>query len=514
MKRSGTSSAAADETAAPIDRVPKVRLDVLTSRLLHEQDYEALSSSSLSSSLASDSVSVSDRTAGTATTAASSSYAAVPRMPLAALARAEAQLRRPLTLANGGLTADFTAEDIGHITDAAVLRCLAGSDTPRPPSAPVNEMEARMAALQHEIDTFITAVDNEGRSYDIRLGPSGHRQILIADEEVDEVGDEESAKDVQEALQLQPSTPTVPDVSPRTAGDAPSSAPPTTSSARHTQSQKQRRPTAERSARTGRVPNRFAPAPPPARASVSRVAAAAPPAVTVRPQAGLTTTEEERVEALLDESVFGALSTHNPFTTTTELVARFAALQEQISRYVAARGGQAEPAPLLHLPPPSTAGAAASSPPATTAAEMGNIYMREARQHAEAAQRLRRVNARLQALQQRSEALALAPAEDTPSDLVALRPLWAQSPADAIDEAEVQRLLAEARAEEERAREVGLTSTAITSADPFTGLRDQLQSAGRRAVELLAAYDACPPALREAPALADDDAADASVSGA
>ncbi|KPA73267.1 hypothetical protein ABB37_09979 [Leptomonas pyrrhocoris] len=515
--------AAAAAPAGGVDRVPKVRLDVLTSRLLHEQDYGELSSSS---SLSSNISNAFDAAAATTTT-----FNTVPRMPLSALAKAEAQLKKPVALSHGGLTTNFSREDIQHITDPDVLRYLAGDASPNapvrsspppppPPSAPKSEMEAHMEALQREIDTFITAVDNEGRSYEIRIGASGGREVLIADEEPDAASEENEEEDETEAAgPEQPAPPSSPEAA--TVGRSPppqekprsattSAPPPLPRKSPFTAApSQQRRPATEKSARVRTRPQHKPSPPAPAASSSSRATAAAqPPTIPVRPRAGLTEAEEGRVAQLLDGDVFAALTASNPFACRHELVEKLGELDEKARRYAAIRDGQQVFSALGRTPSASHDGdvaprdgaAAGDSTSAPTATELGNAYMRDTHQAEQTTQQLRSVNERLRALQRLNEALALAPADDTPADVLALRPAWARSPPLSVDEAEVQRLLAAARAEEVKAREVGLAETTLPPvADPYARLRGQLQEASGRAMELLKMYDATPPALRRAP---------------
>lgn len=575
MKKRCGDTAAPDDAAvatslAEVKRVPKVRLDVLTSHLLHDQDYGELSSSS---SLSSASFSAIGSAATTSTT-----HAAVSRMPLSAVAKAEAQLKKPVSLSHGGLTINFSKEDIQHITDPEVLRLLAGdggawrestqtlrSLAPAALAASpggTTAMEAHMEALQREIDTFITAVDNEGRSYEIRMGATGHREMLIADDddddddEADAVLDKENERDeegssaeVEERVLPEKGSagePVLPAASAiseasgnlsrekRESTPAKPSAPPLPHKNTQVTSAPQRPPGTTKNVQPRQTHMRLTPLPPPAPPSSSRVKApvlpssSSAPAIPVRPQAGLSDVEEARVAQLLDGEAMAALTASKPFTCTHELVERLRLLEERIGRYAAVRGG---PSPssspgleALRQDSSHTDAAAHTGAPDAddnctqngrkTATELGNAYMRDSRQAEQAAQQLRSVNQRLRALQRRDEALAMAPADDTPAAVLALRPSWAQPSSPAMEEAEVQQLLSMARAEEARAREAGLMSTTAalpTSADPYAGLRDQLRDASRRATELLKVYDASPPELRRAPSPLGDSGSDTTV---
>lgn len=561
MDSSVDNAEGAAAPSAAVERLPKVRLDVLASRLLHDQDYGELSTSSSASSLSSASFSVGE--AAVSTTATSSHNAAAPRMPLAALARAEAQLRRPVSLSHGGLAIHFSRDDIQHITDPEVLQLLASEApstnqvaAPEAASASAvstSEMDAHMDALQKEIDTFITAVDNEGRSYEIRMGATGQKEMFIADEELDTTAELEEAKkiEIDTTRETLPEEPTrslstfVPDAPTPPMREKPSSAPAkpavlppphkATVTDAHLRPQQQQQPHlslqpqqvrkppppgTQKSARVAqRVRPGLTPTPPPpssSAASASSLSSAhrvksttQPPAVPVRPQAGLTEGEESRVEQLLDSAAFDALSSTNPFLCEDTQLAQLKELEAQISRYVAVRGG---PPTSYKLGDRSagelivTSSEAAheaqgdTNTVAPSVAALGNAYMRDSRAAERAAQRLHSVNERLRALQRRNEALAMAPDDNTPADILALRPAWARSETVSVSEVELQALLTAAREEEARAREVGVPSlTPRAPLDPFVGLRDELRSAGSRAMALLEEYDANPPLLRKTP---------------
>ncbi|CBZ25022.1 conserved hypothetical protein [Leishmania mexicana MHOM/GT/2001/U1103] len=463
-------------------------------------------------------------------------------MPLPSVAKAEAALQKTVHLSRGGLCAEFTAEDIRRISDGDVLRYLSthssasaegdgGTKTapverPRVPATTTADIEAHMEALQEEINTFITVVDNEGCSYEIRVGASGHVQVPIED---DDLEDGASLCEVEGETELVPAGDAALVASPdegaaRTEGVTSiavsllsSEAPPTTS---HPPSQRVRRPplskpirptrsTAHHSARVHQV-TRFSKSPPPARPSKSsRLSTARPPAFAVRPQASLTTSEATRVEHLLDPSATAALMA-NPYVLGPEKEKRLRVLEAEARRLAAVRGAVVTEDALQHLKDEATDVLAAALPDVTeTTTDLGNAYMRYAREHEKMAHQMQPVNERLHALQRRAAALALAPADDVPSSVAALRPSWAQAIEPVIEEEQVQRLLELAREEEAMAKEAGLNCVLPPAPDdPLSGLRRHLGAACTRAADLLAMYESAPLALRSPVAAGAEDADD------
>ncbi|CAG9571352.1 conserved hypothetical protein [Leishmania major strain Friedlin] len=463
-------------------------------------------------------------------------------MPLSSIAKAEAALQKTVHLSRGGLCAEFTAEDIRRISDGDVLRYLstyssasaesdggirtAPAERPRVPVTTAADMEAHMAALQEEINTFITVVDNEGCSYEIRVGASGHVQVPIEDNDLE---DGASLREVEGEMELVPAGDAALVASPdegaaRTEGGTSAAVSPLSSEATpttsHPPSQRVRRPplskpvrstrsTAHHSARVHQV-TRFSKSPPPTRLlQSSRLSTARLPAFPVRPQASLTDSEATRVEHLLDPSATAALMA-NLYVLGAEKEQRLRALEAEARRYAAGRGAVMTEDALKHLKDAPTDVLAAALPKVReTTADLGNAYMRYAREHEKMAHQLRSVNERLRALQRRAAALALAPADDVPSSVAALRPSWAQTTERAIEEEQVQRLLELAREEEARAKEAGLNCVPPPAPDePFSALRRHLGAACTHAADLLATYESTPLVLRSPVAAGAEDADD------
>ncbi|TPP53090.1 hypothetical protein CGC20_29930 [Leishmania donovani] len=539
---------AEDCSAVGVNRGPKVRRDVIASRLgIHDADLRGTSpASSLSSSSVLSSASGvggGDEDSDASGRVGSAAARAVPvRMPLSSIAKAEAALQKTVHLSRGGLCAEFTAEDIRRISDGDVLRYLsthssasaegdcgirtAPVERPCAPVTTATDIESHMAALQEEINTFITVVDNEGCSYEIRVGASGHVQVPIAD---DDLEDRVSLREVEGEMELVPAggvgLVASPDegaarterVTSAAVSPLSSEATPTTS---HPPSQRVRRPplskpvrstrsTAHHSARAHQV-TRFSKSPPPTRPlQSSRLSTAKPPAFAVRPQASLTDSEATRVEHLLDPSATAALMA-NPYALGAEKEQRLRALEAEARRYAAARGAVMAEDALQRLKDAPTDVRAAALPEAKEAAtDLGNAYMRHAREHENMMHQLRSVNERLRALQRRAAAVALAPADEVPSSVAALRPSWAQTTEPPIEEEQVQRLLELAREEETRAKEAGLNCVLPPAPDePFSGLRRHLGAICTRAANLLATYESAPLVLRSPVAPGAEDADD------
>lgn len=134
-------------------------------------------------------------------------------LSLAALAKAERALERPVTITNGGTHVAFSQEDVHRIRDPAVLRFMeensslfarylkdksAKSDGSRQSAAAANpdltaaassakealtaaQVEASILSLRREIETFITAVDEDGRNYRILTNEEGNVVVPVAE---------------------------------------------------------------------------------------------------------------------------------------------------------------------------------------------------------------------------------------------------------------------------------------------------------------------------------------------
>ncbi|KAG5482633.1 hypothetical protein CUR178_06669 [Leishmania enriettii] len=531
-----------------VDRVPKVRRDVIASRLaIHDADLRGTSpasslfSSSLLSSISSDAEG--DENPHDTQQVGSSTARTVPlRMPLSSVAKVEVALQKTVHLSRGGLCAEFTVEDIRHIEDGDVLRYLSahthsspegGGDIktapverPRVPVTTVADIEAHMAALQKEINTFITVVDNEGHVYEIRVGASGHVQVPIDDDDHDDGGylregggetevvlagdSSDAAAPEEDAAKTEGSTAAT--VSPR-CGEV-------VRTTDHPINRPVPRPSPPNPARQARAAVHLNPrarqqaclsfSAPPSQSLPSRqLPTALPPAIAVRPPARMTDTEATRVECLLDSSVV-ATSMSSPYLLDAEMEQRLRVLEAETRSYAAVREGRVNEDALKHVEETMSDVSAATAVPdgAGTARDLGNAYMYDAREHDRRRHQLRSVNERLRALQRRAEVLALAPTDGVPSSIAALRPSWAQTAASVVEEAHIQLLLELAREEETRAKEAGLQhAPPPVPAEPFSGLRRLLSDTSAHAADLLATYESTPLVRRSPPAAVGADAA-------
>ncbi|CCW65461.1 unnamed protein product [Phytomonas sp. EM1] len=142
------------------------------------------------------------------------SDAGAEELPLSFVARAERQLQRNITLAHDGSCAVFTKEDIERIHDSEVLKFLSrnaplfsrymhhqpASSVPDNSSAETTllptraeAVEAQILRLQQDIETFITAVDEEGTKYHIVTNEQGN--LVVPLEEIGVTKDEEDNRD-------------------------------------------------------------------------------------------------------------------------------------------------------------------------------------------------------------------------------------------------------------------------------------------------------------------------------
>lgn len=124
-------------------------------------------------------------------------------MSLSSLMHTENLLQKQLPVVHGGSHVEFTKKDLMRIKDPDVLEffernsSIFGKYMKKTTSKSENEIsmsnksflatisavdvQKSIHVLQQEIDTFITAVDNEGKKYNIELNASGTLQVPISD---------------------------------------------------------------------------------------------------------------------------------------------------------------------------------------------------------------------------------------------------------------------------------------------------------------------------------------------
>ncbi|KAG5509187.1 hypothetical protein GH5_06266 [Leishmania sp. Ghana 2012 LV757] len=530
-----------------VDRVPKVRRDVIASRLaIHGADLRgtspasSLSPSSMLSSISSDAEG--DENPHDTQQVGSTAARTVPlRMPLSSVAKVEVALQKKVHLSRGGLCAEFTVEDIRHIEDGDVLRYLSAHtrsspegegdiktapvERPRVPVTTVADIEAHMAALQKEINTFITVVDNEGHAYEIRVGASGHVQVPIDDDDHDDGGYlREGGGETELVLAGDSSDAAAPEEeAARTEGSTAATVSPSCSEATrttdHPTSRPVPRPSPPNPARQARAAVHLNPrarqqtclsssAPPTQPLPSRQLPTARPPVIAVPPPARMTDSEATRVKCLLDPSAVAA-SMSSPYLLDAEMEQRLRVLEAETRRYAAVREGRVNEDALKHVEDTMSGVSARTAVPdgVGTARDLGNAYMYDAREHDRRRHQLRSVNERLRALQRRAEVLALAPTDGVPSSIAALRPSWAQTAAPVVEEAQIQLLLELAREEETRAKEAGVQHALPPApAEPFSGLRRLLSDTCAHAADLLATYESTPLVRRSPPAAVGADA--------
>lgn len=217
-------------TLSDSHRAPRVWVDVLASRVANEEAglAESTTSDTLSAHSSAEDGGAVVRTArplaGSSVAEEEEEEGATGGISISALATAERQLRKGIPFTSGGTMVSFTKDDVARLSDPAVLQFLqnhsqrfnkyvrpAAPDTAAP-SAPFTaaaDVEADINELQREIETFITAVDQAGQSYQIHLDDSGHLVVPVADldEEAEEEEDEkDSTLDVKQAGSTSPSS--------------------------------------------------------------------------------------------------------------------------------------------------------------------------------------------------------------------------------------------------------------------------------------------------------------------
>lgn len=524
----------------------------MASQVLDGEDYIPSSSSSSLLTLGDDreSLAAAERTVTKASSAC---------LSIASISRAEQQLRHAVQLHRGGTCVRFTREDIAAIHDPELLQFLAGcsepikptkpevkeaeqqslsdgATSPLPPSISAAAIEAEMEALQREIDTFITAVDSDGKTYEIQIGSNGRVEVPIQDEAASENANLEEDSDddegnttaadtsalLEETDDEEPSASetsvSLAAVAPnpkRKAGDV--------ATTRLQPSQRPfRRPAAITTSRRAAPKLQQPPAPPPVcsgrvrpaketalfkRTGANRTrranAVQPDPAVSVKPQVGLTAEEESRVDLLLLQDFTAALD-GVPYRLKQEQVIRLSQLDDEISAYREVRGAtESTPASptseanqtILQRKDGPTGDTANSQ--MTSGRRLGNHYMIEARQEELRMQKLRSVNQRLEQLHRIAEELQLQPSPDVPDDVASLRPQWSKLKNFTVPtEEEIQEMLRAAREEDIRATERGLAAAA-SHVSNASELQNHLRAICSRATELVEELQSQPLALKD-----------------
>lgn len=424
-------------------------------------------------------------------------------LSLTSVMRAEKMLDKTLPLVHGGTHVEFTKADLERIRDPEVLQFLQDNSkmfkkyekaNAEPTSAPQSggkvvsaaEMEAAIEAFQQQLDTFITAVDEDGREYTIELDEKGTLQVPVEDDLPFGEDDEDEGYDTPDSRPSSPPTET--EESPRIAvkakeaedmldeesGDAVHSSLPRSVTLEETPQPSP--PKKAKRKRQHEVKHRSKP---------SRI--------PVRQVRTFLPEEEERVDELLAAS--RADLERNPFHLPSDRVKE---IDVSLSKYRKLRGPSPRREPLKVLDTFDDNRSSQKSQRAPNA--LGNRYLEEMKKQQRFNGMMRSVNAALAKTQKEMELLELM--TDTSDELLAARPSWARDVTLASEE-EVRAEIERARAEEQKAKEMGL-HVDVPTRDPYASLIQNIREVSSRAEGLLQGLT---PIQHSSPPLLEDSIA-------
>jgi hypothetical protein len=356
------------------------------------------------------------------------------------------------------------------------------------------EVEAQIQQLQSEIDTFITAVDQEGREYRILMNEQDHLLVPVDDdgEEEEEVSDSggayanvsqsgssdglllterHSGSSAADAAAQQAEvarvvrSPSVPEPKTNTVGSvgfAPGCLETRTRPGHPLTTMSKRDGSTRKASRVVRSP-----------------ATRRKPAIHVKQVRGLLPEEEERLSQLLRLPSDGKgieTSFEVPFFFSAKESARIAELDQRMEQlrhvreaaqcHVSSPESRAEAVRAVERQVVQSVAAEASLSPRV----LGNRYMRQANDAALFQRQMEAVNAQLLQVHRALERLTLSPSMDLPHDVRELRPAWACKESYLSSEDEVQemlRLAAEEKRLAEQEHSWPSSSSVVPSKTPF-----------------------------------------------
>lgn len=476
----------------------------------------------------------------------------VASLPLRSIARAEKDLRRHVLLSSDATHISFSKDDIAQIHDPELLAFLeenstllsqsldgqrpqsgvpTQSDLPTALPTSAADINAHILSLQAEIDTFITAVDNKGRSYRINLSEDGTLQVPVEDDSGAGSSSDMESSEAEAEGEGEGEAPTVAKGEVETTSPTADVAPITpVGSERHRSSHRQTPPSTWDDPPRGRVGNFRRRAPRyqwptgvardhPLRTAIQRTSEAtkgsersipekpapaerakapphhtralAQPRMKVRRVRALLPEEEERIETLLGCNF--ATPVANPFTISEVNQRRLAEIEVALERMQTVRGDTELRTATKEESTASSARRATSSTHTATsdANARGNAYMVQVLAEQTHKARLRRVNAELRRIHNDLEALAMAADSDLPESVFTLRPQWARERPALLSESEVLQMVEEARMEQSRAELCGLSALPIVT-DPMAHLLRNLEETRLHALSVVEKADTEP----------------------
>lgn len=468
-------------------------------------------------------------------------------MSLSSLMHAEELLKKQLPVVRGGSHVEFTKEDLVRIKDPNVLEFLARnsnmfgkylkSDSTKKeneakegekcvlPTISAADVQKRIEEFQREIDTFITAVDNTGKKYNIELNSKGTLHVPIMDD-VDEISsqDNSSHDDVAEVSQISyPGTTDKEDVGKTVDKTSLTSVEEelplnkeSISSLKQEEQQEnalpflsspRKEPTnapsldlhAAASNSTGKkaeninssFPSSFQILKSRKNYSAKQRNKVVVPNVGIN-RFSLLPDEEARINNILDNDTdVDFWKGNNPFYLSENAKKRFSEIDKSLNTFRCIRGAEdkhiensSSPIPQRKDPSISIKG--------RSAAALGNKYMEEIKERQKISRALAAVNAKLMENQREIEGLPMKLRESIPEEINQFRPTWARTAINIASDQEITDMIQQAKSEEEESKKFSLNHSPSKQNDPYASLLQQVRDVRAQAECLLGRHDVKP----------------------
>lgn len=431
-------------------------------------------------------------------------------LSFSALMRAEASLNKKLPVVHGGMHVEFTKEDLMRIKDPEVLeffekngglfkKYLKSKSSPvapskeTPSSVSAADIQKKILEFQNEIETFITAVDDVGRTYKIEIDESGVVQVPIDDdtglgEEFDSEEIDTLRSDHEEIVSTTEITPVKTGVADGEGGasdheEVAPPRPPTPSLdevGRKTSDQEVVQQT-DKTEYQMLIPSSRARKLKSKPQKTSKVA-------TSKPLHAARPDEDERVELLLQQSKEELLGC-NPFYLSSDISCRVSKIDEELKVFQSARKSLPSPE-VRHEISVSAAPFVTGNDRASTKA-LGDYYLHELKEAKKLERALHRSDAALLATREEFKQLERLSMDKIPDDILKMRPKWLSDHVALVSDAELHDALEEALEEDRKAMALNLVASERTE-DPYSSLLDSVRSALARSEALTKEVESSP----------------------
>ncbi|KAG8348087.1 hypothetical protein ERJ75_000350600 [Trypanosoma vivax] len=397
-----------------------------------------------------------------------------PSLSITSIVRAEQLLQKTVPLVNGGQHITLTKEDVGRLRDSKLLHFLEANSpmfvkhlhkrgiTEHGAGSKVSGSSEGAGSgdqVQDEASAFVTVYDSEGVGYRICMGDGGRLLVPVSMGNEEEVGGVNMASSIVAGEQ----------VASAKRGEATStmgSAIASSGISFEGVSERERQWTPEQQCVTsGR------------RKEGKRIDRRKP--LCVR-GVGLTAEDDQRIAELLNTDFAAELC---PYTAAIE---QQAALDERLRWFQEIRGPL--DGILVDLAPSAAESKTTSQVDNVTAKSLGDGYMQEVRERRLLREQLRSLNTQLKALQRQQKLETLRPAEGVEHLVGAPRPSWSKEVPQSLSEEEINKLLATARLQDERAVARG-EKPALSKVDAGpTHLQTKLRLAVKRVESMIQSH--------------------------